>query len=69
MTSADSYRRMAAHFRSKAAHERNAALAEQLDHLAKCYVRLAEQADRNSQQDLWFEIGPPSRLQGDGDGA
>ena len=69
MTTADSYRRMAAQLRSRAAREQNLRLAEQLDHLAKCYLRLAEQADHNSHQDLWAEFGPKLRATGEGEGA
>lgn len=69
MTTADSYRRMAAQLRSRAAHQKNPRLAEQLDHLAKCYLRLAEQADQNSYQDLWVEFGPKLRATGEGEGA
>ncbi len=32
---------------------------------AKCYMRLAEQADQNGFQDLWFEFGPFARRVGD----
>jgi hypothetical protein len=49
-------------------NEINPKLAAQWDHLARCYVRLAEQADHNSIQDLWFEFGPKTRLDGEGEG-
>lgn len=62
MTSADSYRKIAVHLRTKAANEKVPDLARQFEDLAKCYLRLAEQADKNRLQDLWFEIGPPPRL-------
>jgi len=68
MTSADSYRRMAAEFRSKAARASNAKLAAEMENLARSYVRLAEQADNNSLQDAWFEFGPKSRVDGEGNG-
>jgi len=69
MTTADSYSRMAAQLRSRAVHQKNARLAEQLDHLAKCYLRLAAQADQNSRQDVWAEFGPKLGATGEGDGA
>ncbi len=69
MTSADSYRRMAAQLRSRAAHQKSARIAEQLEHLAKCYLRLAEQSDQNSRQDLWAEFGPKPRATGEGEKA
>ncbi len=61
MTTADSYRRIAAYFRARAADKKVPHLAWQFEHLAKCYLRLAEQADKNRLQDLWFEVGPPLR--------
>ena len=64
MNSADSYRKMAAELRAKAARE-TGHLATQLDALAKAYLRLAEQADKNCFQDLWFEYGSPSRQDGE----
>jgi hypothetical protein len=66
MTTADSYRRMAAQLRSRAANQKNPKLAEQLDHLARCYLRLAEQADQNSRQDLWAEFGSKFGATGEG---
>jgi hypothetical protein len=64
----DQYRKLAAEFRAKGRRAPNARLASELDHLARCYLRLAEQADSNSYQDLWFEVGPKARLD-EGDGA
>lgn len=61
MNPAEQYRKKAAEFRSKAATASNRYLAAQWENLAKCYTRLAEQADRNSFQDLWFEFGPKLR--------
>jgi hypothetical protein len=68
MSLGDHYRKRAAEFRAKGRREPNARLASEWDHLGRCYLRLAEQADSNSLQDLWFEVGPKSRLD-EGDGA
>ncbi|HEV2630808.1 MAG TPA: hypothetical protein VGV41_19465 [Pseudolabrys sp.] len=57
MTAADSYRKLAAQLRAKAANERSAGLASELNHLAWCYLRLAEQADHNSLSDIIAEFG------------
>jgi hypothetical protein len=40
-----------------AAGSTSAALASQWEHLARCYVRLAEQADKNGLLDLCIEFG------------
>ncbi len=69
MTTADSYRAIAAELKAKAARQRSPELASELDNLARCYIRLAEQADQNSFQNIWFEVGPKSRLDGEGEGA
>ena len=62
MTPADSYRTTAAELRARAAKETNAALASEWSNLARCYLRLAEQADSNSLQDIWYEAGEKPRL-------
>ncbi len=69
MTTANSYRKIAAELKAKAAKERSPDVASELDNLARCYVRLAEQADQNSFLDIWFEVGPKTRLDGEGEGA
>lgn len=43
-------------------NEPNAALASEYEHLARAYLRLAEQADRNERLDLHLEVGPEPRL-------
>jgi hypothetical protein len=68
MRAGDSYRRMAAELRAKAKAQSTATLALEMEHLALCYLRLAQQADDNSQQDVWFEVGSKTRLDGEGDG-
>ena len=66
MSPADSYRRKAAELRTKAAQEMNERLATEWNHLARCYVRLAEQAEENSLQDVWVEVGPKTALDSGG---
>jgi hypothetical protein len=68
MRPADAYRKLAAEPHAKARRQ-TGYLATQLEALAKAYTRLAEQADRNSFQDLWFEYGPNTRLDSEGEGA
>ena len=55
MTSADEYRVKAADLIAKARQETNLRIRGQLDTLALSYMRLAEQADRNSRVDLVYE--------------
>ncbi len=55
MTPATHYRTLAAQLRARARTEEAPQLRAELDHLAQCYVRLAEQADRNSQTDVSYE--------------
>ncbi len=62
MTSAEQYRKIAAELRAKAARESNRRLSAEWDHLARCYLRLAEQADQNNFADIWFETGPKPSL-------
>jgi hypothetical protein len=62
MNPADQYRKIAAELRAKAAREKNGRLATEWAHLARCYLRLAEQADQNSFADIWFESGPKASL-------
>jgi hypothetical protein len=65
MTTADSYRKIGAELRARAAREGGTVAAE-LDHLARCYVRLADQADRNRAIDIAVEFGSTSALEGEG---
>jgi hypothetical protein len=55
MTPATHYRTLAAQLRSRARTEENRQLRAEWEHLAQCYVRLAEQADRNSRTDVSYE--------------
>lgn len=55
MTPATHYRTLAARLRTRAKIEESPQLRAEWDHLAKCYIRLAEQADRNAQTDVSYE--------------
>lgn len=57
MTPSDQYRKIAAELRARAANAETASLSSEWEHLAQCYVRLAEQADRNGRLDLFIEVG------------
>jgi hypothetical protein len=57
MTPADQYRTLAAQFMARAKSEQNMKLRSEWQYLAVCYLRIAEQADRNSQTDVVYE--PP----------
>jgi hypothetical protein len=59
VSTADQYRIRAAELRAKAHEERNPRLAAEYEHLAKSYIRLAEQADRNQKLDVTYEPSPP----------
>jgi hypothetical protein len=58
MTSADEYRAKAAHLRALARLENKRPLGREYDRLARSYVRLAEQAERNSHTDVVYESAP-----------
>jgi hypothetical protein len=60
MTPAESYRKLAAELRTKAARETNGKLAAEWNYLARCYTRLAEQADQNLDTNVWAEFSGPS---------
>ena len=62
MNSGDSYRRRAAELKDKSSREADEAVATELEQLARSYLRLAEQADTNSYQDIWAEFGPTIRM-------
>jgi len=55
MTPATHYRTLAAQLRSRAKTEESPQLRAEWEHLAQCYIRLAEQADRNSHTDVTYE--------------
>jgi hypothetical protein len=58
MTPAETYRKMAADLLAKAMEAPAKPTAIQYEALAQAYIRLAEQAELNSHQDLWFEFVP-----------
>ena len=64
MTPADQYRKLAAQLEAKARAEADAQLRAEWRHLAKGYLRLAEQTDRSRRIDLSYE--PILRPRGDG---
>jgi hypothetical protein len=53
--SSNDYRIKAAEFRARATREASESLRAELFALAKAYLRLAEQADRNSHSDVSYE--------------
>ncbi len=57
MTPADRYRERAAEFRAQGANQNNPHIKAQCEALERAYLRLAEQADRNSRTDVIYE--PP----------
>jgi hypothetical protein len=56
----DSYRIKASDLKAKARQEPNAARRMELDTLAMAYLRLADQAERNSHNNIVYET-PPRR--------
>lgn len=55
MTAGDDYRGKALEFRAKAQTESDLKRKAELEHLARAYLRLAEQAERNSHLDITYE--------------
>ncbi len=55
MTPSDQYRKLAAQLDAKARQETNSALKAEWGRMAKSYLRLAEQADRNQRLNLTYE--------------
>lgn len=55
MTPAEQYRTLAAQLRSRACAADNVRIRAEWEHLAQCYIRLAEQADRNDRLDVTYE--------------
>ena len=56
MTPAEDYRVKAAKLHASAGQEENRSLRDELEKLARSYLRLAEQADRNATTDLVYEV-------------
>ena len=50
MSASDQYRKLAAELRAKSRGEESSTVKAELIHLAQCYVRLAEQADKINAQ-------------------
>jgi hypothetical protein len=65
MTTGDDYRAKAATLRARAQREPDPTIAADFESLALAYLRLAEQADRNSQIDIRFDT--PQRQTGEPD--
>ncbi len=59
MGQADEYRVKAAAFRAEARHVRDLSVRVNLESLARAYVRLAEQAEKNRHLDITCEPPPP----------
>jgi len=55
MTAGDHYREKAVAFRAKAQVESDFKRKAEFEHLARAYLRLAEQAERNSHLDITYE--------------
>lgn len=55
MTAGDHYRSKAVEFRAKAQVESDPRRKAEFEHLARAYLRLAEQAERNSHLDITYE--------------
>ena len=60
MTPADEYRVKATQFAAKARRESETALRLEYEALAQSYLRLADQAERNSHVDIVYETPPPA---------
>jgi hypothetical protein len=58
MTPGDEYRARAAELRAKAQGDAAPAIQHEYENLALAYLRLAAQADRNSQTDVVYEHAP-----------
>ena len=59
MNPADQYRTRAAQLRALAQEVDSPFLRSEWQHLARCYVLLAEQADKNAHLDAVYEPAPP----------
>lgn len=59
MTTADHYRSLAAKLKARASAAENPETASEWESLAHAYLRLAEQADRNTTLDAYSETPLP----------
>lgn len=55
MSPAQQYRKLAAELQAKARQENDGSVKAEWNHLAQCYLRLAEQAEKNSRFDVTYE--------------
>lgn len=55
MTPSEQYRNLANHLRAKARGDEASELKVEWEHLAECYLRLAEQAEQNGRADDTYE--------------
>jgi hypothetical protein len=55
MTPAEQYRALAAQLHSRARDAESTRVRAEWENLAQCYIRLAEQADRNDRLDVTYE--------------
>lgn len=62
MTAGEQYRVLAAKCDARANQEKDPAIRNEWEGMARAYLRLAEQADRNSLTDIVYET-PPERSQ------
>ena len=63
MSSPDEYRIKAAELSAAARKETNLAIQMELENIARGYLRLAEQADKNAKTDMVYETpSSPSQL-------
>ena len=60
MAAGDQYRIKAASFHARAQFTTSPRLSAQYENLSTAYLRLAEQADRNEQADIFYESSPPN---------
>ena len=58
MTPGDEYRAKAANLRARAKREAKPSVRAELEGLARSYLRLAEQAERNSHVDIVYDWVP-----------
>src|SRR5262245_34506027 len=61
MSVRDEYLLRAAHLLARAGAEANAALKKEFENVARSYLRLADQAERNAQNDIVYETPPPPK--------
>lgn len=59
MTPAEQYRVLASQLRARARLAETPRLVSEWEHLARCYLRLARQAEENQKLDIVYETPPP----------